>query len=411
MATENVKDYLFEQTGIAQSQWKRLSKNKNTDGSETRIFQDKSSGKTFETIEFKDGNISIKESAEITTLKQSKNASSDDRKALKIIKKYFNDDDDVELTEEELQCKGIPKHFKFCFLEDSNVDHPTEIEAAADALDPTVTVAGFNIFFMPTFDIEYSSNHLAPLISNFLPEFLGETEECAFTVHPEVQHMYDDERIEEIKNGTFPNIPYDRLIATLENAGFTYYSKKCMLAKLGGSQGAKPFEVKEPAKGEFKFCLVAVKDPSYNSIYDRTKNKDGDHITAIVLDVNKDRNSKEKLINQALKKYKCAYPGRLMNGMLPQIELFQVVKKGSGNNQTNNEDRQTIYDTLIELGWKCDPSLASLENAQKWTLEQWAVTPMPKSPFVIHNSGSSVSDHASNISYYIWEPKQPKLKM
>jgi hypothetical protein len=52
-----------------------------------------------------------------------------------------------------------------------------------------------------------------------------------------------------------------------------------------------------------------------------------------------------------------------------------------------------------------------LENGKKWTLEQWAVTPMPKSPFVIHDSGFSVSDHASDIQYYVWQPKQPKLKM
>ena len=54
-----------------------------------------------------------------------------------------------------------------------------------------------------------------------------------------MQHVYDDERIEEIKNGTFPNVPYNRLVATLENAGFTYHKKQCMLAKLSGVQGPK----------------------------------------------------------------------------------------------------------------------------------------------------------------------------
>jgi hypothetical protein len=240
MATENVKDYLFEQTGIAQSQWKRVSKNKNTDGSETRIFQDKSSGKMFETVEAKDGNISMKEALDIPLQKQVEDKSPDDKKALKIVKKYLNNEGDVEFTEDELNCKSIPKYFKFCFLEDANVDHSGEMEQVAQALDPNVTVAGFNIFFIPTVECDYGSNHLGPLIRNFLPRFLGETEECTFTIHPEVHHVYDDERIEEIKNGTFPNVPYNRLVATLENAGFTYYKKKCMLAKLSCGPGTKP---------------------------------------------------------------------------------------------------------------------------------------------------------------------------
>jgi hypothetical protein len=125
-------------------------------------------------------------------------------------------------------------------LEDANVDHSGEMEKVAQALDPNVTVAGFNIFFIPTVECDYGSNHLGPLIRNFLPRFLGETEECTFTIHPEVHHVYDDERIEEIKNGTFPNVPYNRLVATLENAGFTYYKKKCMLAKLSCGPGTKP---------------------------------------------------------------------------------------------------------------------------------------------------------------------------
>lgn len=63
MSTEKVKQFLFEQTGIAQSNWKRISKHKSDDGSEVRIFQDKVSGKTLETIENKDGHISMSESS------------------------------------------------------------------------------------------------------------------------------------------------------------------------------------------------------------------------------------------------------------------------------------------------------------------------------------------------------------
>jgi hypothetical protein len=65
MTTEDVKKFLFEQTNISISNWKRISKHKSADGSEIRIFQDKVTGKTLETletIEKKNGNISILES-------------------------------------------------------------------------------------------------------------------------------------------------------------------------------------------------------------------------------------------------------------------------------------------------------------------------------------------------------------
>jgi hypothetical protein len=227
MATDNVKDYLFEQTGIAQSNWKRISKKKNSDGSETRIFEDKSSGKILETIEFKNGVISIEESSN-----ESLKKTSDTNETLKIIKKYYKSEGCSEVNN---KYRDIPTYFKFCFLEDANVDQPTAIEEAAKALDPNVTVAGFNLFFMPTFK-STESIHLGPLLKPFLPSFLGETEECTFTIHPEVMHVYDDDRIEQIQNGTFPNVPYNLLIDTLESLGFVYYKQKCMLASLRTSQ-------------------------------------------------------------------------------------------------------------------------------------------------------------------------------
>jgi hypothetical protein len=67
MATEDVKNFLVENTGIPKSNWKRLSKHKSDDGSEIRMFQDKVSGKVLKTIEDKNGKISISDSAVVPT--------------------------------------------------------------------------------------------------------------------------------------------------------------------------------------------------------------------------------------------------------------------------------------------------------------------------------------------------------
>lgn len=231
MATENVKNHLFEQTGIAQSQWKRLSKNKNTNGSETRIFQDKSSGKTFETIEFKDGSISIVEkNVEAITPSNKEGNSNNSEVVIDLINKVLSQG--KKLTGEEPGYNQIPKYFDFCFLEHANVDHTEALEDAANSLDPKVAVTSFNIFFIPKFPTRSSCMHLSRVLAPFLPNCLGETEEQSFTVNPATMNIYDDERIEGIKNGSIPYIPYDDLVATLKTTGFIYNRKKCMLGKL-----------------------------------------------------------------------------------------------------------------------------------------------------------------------------------
>jgi hypothetical protein len=113
-------------------------------------------------------------------------------------------------------------------------------------------------------------------------------------------------------------------------------------------------------------------------------------------------------VRKTLKKYGCFYPGRLMHGMLPHIELIQLGKRKS-TGHLDEKNWEEIYNILTEAGWKEDLTLASLENAQKWTLEQWAVTPMKKDPF-IQLSPSSVSDYESAISYYVWKPTKPNVK-
>lgn len=60
MTTQDIKDYLFKQTGVAQSQWIRISKNKLPSGEYLRVFKDKASGKEIETLQAVDGTISIK---------------------------------------------------------------------------------------------------------------------------------------------------------------------------------------------------------------------------------------------------------------------------------------------------------------------------------------------------------------
>jgi len=228
MATENVKDYLYEQTGIAQSQWKRISKSKNQDGSENRIFQDKSSGRTIQTVETKDGTISIIENND--EVEKNNKPVVDSKAVIKLIKKVL--EQEKELTGKEPGYNEIPKYFDFCFLEDANPDHSEAMEDAANSLDPKVAVTSFNIFFTPKFKTESGCMHLSEVLQPFLPDFLGETEEQSFTVHPKTMNIYDNKRIDGIKNGTIPYIPYDVLVATLEQAGFNYNIKNCMLGKL-----------------------------------------------------------------------------------------------------------------------------------------------------------------------------------
>jgi hypothetical protein len=405
MATEDIKDFLFQQTGIPQSQWKRLSKQKSFDG-EVRVFQAKSNGMTLETFEDKDGVISILDDSNDkikVTGTQIDVSAVNNKKAQALIKKYYLNG--TVPDEDKPGFAQIPNNFKFCFLEDSNPDHSETLEEAAKAGDRQVAVTGFTVFFSPTFHASEDTNHLGPLLEPFLPYFLTEVEEMAFAVHAETVHTYDEERIEGLKDGTIPSIPYDRLIATLEKAGFTYEAKKCMLASLGGSQGAAPFE-EEKVNEKASFCLVAVinpkhkDDPTYYAPY----------ITALVVDTPKktSREQKENLVRKTLKKYGCFYPGRLMNGMLPHIELIQLGKKKSTGN-LDEKNWEEIYNILTEAGWEENTDLASLENAKKWTLEQWAVTPMKKDPF-IQLAPSSVSDHESAISYYVWKPTKPNLK-
>jgi hypothetical protein len=238
MASQDIKDFLFEQTGVPAAQWKRLSKKKTPEG-EVRMFENKA-GTQVETLESSDGLLSImgndtatkQISPEVSELKNNL------KKAKKLVSKYFEEDTVPEANNPGYS--SIPALFKFSFMEDANPDHSEHLEMAAQAGDKSVAVTGFNIFITSKAFQEYSCVHLSELLSSFLPTFLDETEESSFCIHSETQGIYDDERLDGIKNGSIPNIPYDRLIATMEAAGFEYDPSTCMLASLGGSQGAKP---------------------------------------------------------------------------------------------------------------------------------------------------------------------------
>lgn len=238
MASQDIKEFLFEQTGVAAIQWKRLSKKKTPQG-EVRIFENKA-GTQIETLESPNGLLSIvgndtatkQISPEVNALKNNL------KKAKKLVSQYFEED-----TVPEAKNPGyssIPALFKFSFMEDANPDHSEHLEMAAQSGDKSVAVTGFNIFITSKEFEEYSCVHLSGLLSSFLPKFLDETEESSFCIHSETQGIYDDERLHAIKEGTIPNIPYDRLVATMEASGFEYDTSTCMLASLGGSQAAKP---------------------------------------------------------------------------------------------------------------------------------------------------------------------------
>jgi hypothetical protein len=69
MATKDIKEFLFHETGIAVSQWKRLSKHTQQDGLILRVFQDKISENTLNTLEDQQGNISLVKSPSTITPK------------------------------------------------------------------------------------------------------------------------------------------------------------------------------------------------------------------------------------------------------------------------------------------------------------------------------------------------------
>lgn len=241
MATKDIKSFLFEKTNIAEKQWKRISKKTLPNGDEVRIFQDKISGLIIETIETTQGDISIQNKSPLdeSLIKGDISSNEGSNVALSIIKKHYeyqSIEQDIETAEYQL----IPSFFKFCFLEDSNPDHQTALIEGAKTLNRQLPVTGFNLFFRPTFR-DTSCIHLEPLLKPFLPSFLEEIEESCFAIYSETMGIYDDERLEQIEQGVIPNIPYDRLIATLEQKGFTYDIKHCLLSPLGGSKKAKPF--------------------------------------------------------------------------------------------------------------------------------------------------------------------------
>ena len=410
MSSQDIKQFLFEQTGIAENQWKRLSKHKNAEGLEVRVFQAR--GTTVHTVENKDGTISIidnpasdkanyfaSESNNSSEINKNSESNKDNKKALSLIKKYYKEE--VEPDEDKPGFSLIPQHFSFCFLEDSNEDHSEAIIEAAQAGNAQVAVTGFNLFFMPTFKSPEEVIHLERLLQPFLPEFMGEVQEATFCVCPDTMATYDEERLRAIKDGSIPSISYARLVATLEKAGFTYDKANCMLAPLGGSQGAMPFE--EEQSNEFPdFCLLKVNNPNYR----HNPNYCSEYLSAIILDTKKTRASQEKLLNKTLKKYMPVSLGRLMNSMLPYTNLIQLTKKGYRVVELFDTDLQNIYDILTEAGWKENHALGSVEAAKAWTVEEWAVSPMAPSTI----KTSEVSPTESCITYEIWQKidKKPK---
>ena len=236
MATQDIKDFLFEKTGVSQNNWKRTAKKSTPNGS-IRVFENKLDNSEVWTLETKSGELSIVDKIEIA-----KNPSSDMVKKAKVLVKNFYEKGTV-LTMKQSGFEYIPRLFNFSFSDDSNIDHDLTIPTATGKVNTPVT--GFNVFFSvkdEEFE-DYACEHISPLIINFIPNFMQETEESVFTIHSEHSFIYGDERLEKIANGSIPNISYNQLIESLEKMGFRYNHENCMLASLSKSNLSKTMKL------------------------------------------------------------------------------------------------------------------------------------------------------------------------
>lgn len=404
MASQDMKDFLFKQTGVAQAQWKRVSKSKTPEGSEVRIFEDKSSGNQIHTIETTDGTMRILQPHEVKELSTTNppNANTnatDKKKAKKLITCYF-EEGKVPLTT-QAGWAYIPQWFNFSFY--GNEDH--DMNEVAKLGNAKSSVAGFTVFFSLKNDENGMCEHLQGLLSDFLPICMKEIQEASFVIYPEVMHIYDKEREQGLKDGTVPTVPYDAFVALLESKGFTYDKSLCPLACLGGSQGANAFVEPEPEKKTHQFCLIKVHNPNFdpNDKILIARHPDSQFITALTLDTTSlNREKAEKLISNTLKKYSVCMPGRLINGMLPHMELFQLTNRKNGSADLSETQRQEIYEMLLQAGWVENTTLMDTEHQQAWTYEDWAIKPFPKSHFgAVVISQSKVSEHEKNITFEI----------
>ena len=89
MSTQDIKQFLFEKTGVVASNWKRISKSKNSNGDSVRIFEDKSNGNQVATIETQDGSISMSDSLLPNLASQ---------RTSKVIGYYQFDDEDYQVV-------------------------------------------------------------------------------------------------------------------------------------------------------------------------------------------------------------------------------------------------------------------------------------------------------------------------
>jgi hypothetical protein len=229
MATKDIKEYLFEQTGISQSNWKRLLKRKGEHGAQIRLFEDKDSGKIIQTIEELDGTISIEEVKPEELHTKLSVSATDTKKAQKLVQNYI--EEGIVPNKTQAGFSAIPSCFNFSFY--GNVDH--DLDEVAQEENPEASVAGFAVFFSLKDNEEGMCEHFTDLLSSFLPSYMEEMEECSFVIHPEIMNIYDDERIQALAAGTIPHLPYHAFIALLEDKGFTYDTGLCPLACLGGS--------------------------------------------------------------------------------------------------------------------------------------------------------------------------------
>lgn len=231
MSTETCKIFLDDKFGV--QEWKRISKKKDAHKNELRVFESKDKQKKVLVIETPSGDLSI---VDINTIDSFKlEPLQKDENYNKEMKESFHNflKTGSLPTGNELWFNQIPSMFEYSFQEGMCCDHEGVLENIRETKNLYTVITGLGIFISPKPQFRYSSVcHIEDFIKPFLPSFISEVQEMCFAIYPQYMTTYDDERLENIKNGSIPTLTLNDLFNYMKEKGFTYNKKRCELGSI-----------------------------------------------------------------------------------------------------------------------------------------------------------------------------------
>lgn len=230
MSTETCKIFLDEKLGV--QGWKRISKKKDAQKNELRVFESKDKQKKVLVIETPSGELSIVDMNTVDSftlghIKATENYNEEMRKS------FHNFLKTGELPKgNEPWFSQIPSMFEYSFQEGMCCDHEGVLENIKETKNLYTVITGLGIFISPKSQFRSDSvYHIENFIKPFLPSFISEVQEMCFAIYPQYMTIYDDERLENIKNGSIPTLTLNDLFSYMKEKGFEYNKKSC---ELGG---------------------------------------------------------------------------------------------------------------------------------------------------------------------------------